>query len=38
MSDFTERFMIVFPYVYFLLALAAHVLLGWTVFPFSLLV
>ena len=35
MSDFLTRFLILYPYVYFLLALAAHILLGWTVFPFN---
>ena len=38
MSDSLTRFLILCPYVCFLLAPAAHILLGWTVFPFSLLV
>ena len=38
MSDFLTRFLILYPCTYFIIALAAHILLGWTVFPFSLFV
>lgn len=35
MSDFLTRFLILYPCTYFTIALACHIFLGWTVFPFN---